>query len=433
MDPVLVGYLGLVLMLVLIFCGIPLTYAMSAVGFVGILYIKDFNFGAMQEAMLAWEKGGDAVLMCIPLFILMGQLIYQTKIVSDLFSCIRTWVGHLPGGLAVAGVVACAMFGAVTGSAYAASATMGVTMMPELLKYKYDTRLSSGVIAASASLATIIPPSVAFIVYGILTETSIASMFIAGIGPGVLLALAFAAVIVIQCIHNPKAGPRGPVFSWKERFVSLTGMLPLLVLFLVVIGGIYGGVFTPTEAAGVGVTGVVIIALVMRRLTWAIFKAAAKESAMLATSIFFVILAGYLISRFLVITGTTKHIIDCTISVGMPPWMLALSMGALYLVMGSIMDSFGIAILTFPILFPIAMAAGFDAIWFGAFATVIIAVGLITPPVGMNIFILHSVVKDIPMKDMFIGVSWFALAHAIVTFLMIIFPGIATWLPMTMK
>jgi tripartite ATP-independent transporter DctM subunit len=432
MDNILIGYLGLGLMVLLIFYGIPIGYAMTTISILGLAYVASPEVAFTQVSLLAWEKGTDPVLTSIPLFVLMGQLVFQTRIVTDMFDCIRKWAGHLPGGLTVAAVIACAGFGAVTGSTLAACATMGATIMPELKKYKYDMSLASGTIAAAAGLACIIPPSVGMILFGLLTDTSIAALFVAGVVPGLILTFVYSAWVVIKCIKNPEAGPRGEVFSWYDRIVSLKQIMPVVVLFVVVIGGIYIGVFTPTEAAGIGVTGVMIIAMCMRRLTAGIFLKSAIDSAKLSTIIYVVIVAGYLMARFLTTCGTSNHLIDTMVGLQLNKYTLIAIMTVLYLVLGCLLDTFGLTILTVPILYPITVSYGIDPVWFGIFFTLMCGVALITPPVGMHAYVLHGVCPEIPSAKIFRGALPFCIWHMLVALLVTIFPAIVLWLPNSM-
>lgn len=433
MDNIAIGYLGLGIMIVLIFYGVPIAYAMSTVSILGLAYVASPEAALTQVALLAWEKGTDSVLVSIPLFVLMGQLVFQTNIVSDLFDCVRKWAGHLPGGLAVAAVIACAGFGAVTGSTLAAVATMGATIMPELKKNNYDNRLASGTIAAAGGLATIIPPSVGMILFGLLTDTSIASLFIAGIVPGLLLTLVYSIWVILKCIWTPEAGPRGKIYGWYERIISLKQTIPVMLLFIVVIGGIYVGIFTPTEAAGIGVSGVLIIALCMHRLSLSICLSSAKEAAKLSTVIYLVVFAGYLMARFLTVCGTTTNLINVTVGMHLNYYTLIFILVILYLILGCLLDTFGLTILTVPILYPIMTSYNIDPIWFGIFFTLMAGVALITPPVGMHAYILHNVTPDIPSKEIFIGSAPFCIWHMIVVLLVTIFPSIVTWLPHTMN
>jgi tripartite ATP-independent transporter DctM subunit len=268
------------------------------------------------------------------------------------------------------------------------------------------------------------------ILFGLLTDTSIAALFVAGVVPGLILTFVYSAWVVIKCIKNPEAGPRGEVFSWYDRIVSLKQIMPVVVLFVVVIGGIYIGVFTPTEAAGIGVTGVMIIAMCMRRLTAGIFLKSAIDSAKLSTIIYVVIVAGYLMARFLTTCGTSNHLIDTMVGLQLNKYTLIAIMTVLYLVLGCLLDTFGLTILTVPILYPITVSYGIDPVWFGIFFTLMCGVALITPPVGMHAYVLHGV--EIPSAKIFRGALPFCIWHMLVALLVTIFPAIVLWLPNSM-
>lgn len=310
-DLVVVGYLGVIAMLGIAFTGVPLAYSMAFVGTVGIIWATGFDAAALQNTLLAWEQGSSFSLMTIPLFIFMGTIAFNARIVADLFDSVRKWFGKVPGGLAVAGVLASAAFGAVTGSTAASAATMGSTVFPELKRHNYDLKMSTGSIAASAGLAAIIPPSVFIIVFCVLTDQSIGKLFIATIGPGLLVTLLFSLFILVRCIINPKMGPpANEEVHFKEKLASLTSSIPVLFVFGIVIGGLYSGVVTPTEASALGVFGVMAIAAAMRRLTLKCLHDAFLDGAKLSTTIFMLVIGGWIMSRFLVSTGTTRHMVE---------------------------------------------------------------------------------------------------------------------------
>jgi len=267
MDPFVLGILAILLMIALTFLGVPIALALLAIGAVGNIYLLGLPQTAMQIHMITWETGTNFLLIAVPLFVFMGQLVYHTKIASDLYDFVHKWFGRLPGGLAVTGVFTSAGFGAVTGSSVAAIATMGIMVMPEMRKYNYNLRLATGSLASAGTLAIMIPPSIPMVIYGVWTETSIGKLFIAGVVPGILLAAGFCGMIVARCLLDPKLGPAGPKYSWKDRLSALTKLLPTTIIFVIVLGGIYGGIFTPTEASAIGAVGVLAVALVMKRLT----------------------------------------------------------------------------------------------------------------------------------------------------------------------
>lgn len=433
MSLVAVGYLGLALMLVLVLVGVPIAYALAIVSIGGMLCTMDFSSMLTQIMLVAWEQGSSFSLMSIPLFILMGTLAKTTGIVADLFDSIRKLTGRVPGGLCIAGVLAAAGFGAVTGSTMASVATMGSTVMPELERYKYDDKLSSGALAASGGLAALIPPSVLVIVYCVLTDQSIGTMFIACVMPGLLVTGIFCLYILVRCLIDPRLGPPGPSYSLKERLISLRGIVPITLLFVLVIGGMYGGIFTPTEAASVGVAGVIIITGCMRRLTLAAVRDGIYEAARLSTVIFLIIVGGWMMSRFLVTTGTTAHLVQLFVGFQMSRYALIASLFVMFLILGCALEPTAMLILTMPLLFPIVVAYGLDPVWFGGFVTMMMVLGGMTPPVGLNVYVLHSVCSRLSTGLIFSGVMPYVVLHCLCVLLIVIFPEIVTWLPGTSR
>jgi tripartite ATP-independent transporter DctM subunit len=329
-------------------------------------------------------------------------------------------------------VLACGAFGAVTGSSIATVATMGAIVMPEMRRYKYDPRLATGTLAASGTLGILIPPSVIFIFYGLMTETSIGALFIAGIVPGLLTIAMFTAIVLVRCLIKPSLGPPGPSATWGERWRSTAGLVPIIGLFLFVIGGIYAGVFTPTEAAGVGCAGVLIAGGLKRRLSRSALAKALEETALISAMMFAIIVAGYLLARFLAVTGTTEALVSILVGMELGRVGFLVLLIGLYLVLGSMLDVFGMLVLTIPFVMPVVRELGIDPIWFGVFAVVMAEVALVTPPIGANVFVMRRTAPEVPMGDIFLGVLPFVVGEMIVIALLIAFPEIALWLPRRM-
>jgi tripartite ATP-independent transporter DctM subunit len=428
----LVGALGLGVMFVLLVLGVPIAFAMAVVGAVGLWILEGPGPALAQATLIPWSEGRSFVFVTIPLFVLMGQLVFQTGLATDLYSGIRAWTGRVPGGLAVASVVACAAFGAVTGSSIATVATMGAIVMPEMRRYGYHPRLATGALAASGTLGILIPPSVIFIFYGVMTETSIGALFIAGIVPGILTALMFSTIIWVRCLITPSLGPRGPSATWQERWRAASGFLPILMLFFGVIGGLYVGAFTPTEGAGVGCAGVVLIAALKRRVTLPAMGRALEETALISAMMFAIIVAGYLLARFLAITGTAATIVDLLVGLELGRVGFLLLLVGLYLVLGALLDVFGMLVLTVPFIMPVVRELGIDPIWFGVFVVVMSEVALVTPPIGANVFVMRRAAPDVPMTEIFLGVLPFVVGEMVIIAVLIAFPEIATWLPARM-
>lgn len=433
-DIVVIGYLGIVAMLALAFLGVPLAYSMSFIGTMGLAYATSFDSASMQNILLAWEQGSSFSLMTIPLFIFMGTIAYYARIVADLFDCVRKWVGHVPGGLAVAGVLASAAFGAVTGSTAASAATMGSTVFPELKRYGYDLKMGAGSLAASAGLAAIIPPSVFIIIFCVLTDQSIGKLFIATIGPGLLVTALFSIYILIRCSLNPEMGPPAKEkVGLEEKLKSLTSCLPVIFVFGIVIGGLYTGIVTPTEASAIGVVGVLIIAACMRRLTFQCIYDAFTDGAKLSTTIFMLIIGGWLMSRFLVTTGTTKHMVEFFVGMHMGYYTLISVLFVLFMILGCALEATSILILTMPFLFPITQAYGLNPEWFGVFVTMMMVMAGITPPVGLNVFVVHGVCPDVSINGIFRGALPFCAMLFLAIVAMVIFPELVLWLPEQMS
>ena len=330
------------------------------------------------------------------MFVLMGQLVFHLRLAEDLYDAVQKWLGRLPGGMAITAVVASAAFGAVTGVSSAAVATMGAMTIPEMRRYKYDEALATGSLAAAGTLAILIPPSVLMIVYGIWTETSIGALFIAGIIPGILLTLAFAALIYVQCRLRPELGPVGPKYPWRLRIASLRKLLPIILIFSVVIGGIYMGAFTPTEASAIGVIGVLVVGLFMRRLTVACLKDSLIDTGVTTGMIFAVIIGGHLIGRFLVLTDVTTGMVNWIGHSGFNRYVILFMFVLMYLVLGALLDVWGMLILTLPFVYPRHDGVlQFDPVWFGIFVVLMTELALITPPIGINVYVMHGIAPEV--------------------------------------
>lgn len=420
-------------MVLLLTLGVPIAFAMAVTGAVGLWLLEGAGPAMAHTLLIPWAEGRSFVFVTIPLFILMGQLVFRTGLASDLYDGVRTWIGKVPGGMAITSVVACGAFGAVTGSSIATVATMGAIVMPEMRRYKYHPRLATGALAASGTLGILIPPSLIFIFYGVMTETSIGALFIAGIVPGVVTILMFSGIILVRCMISPSLGPPGPGATWSERWSSTARLFPILTLALLVIGGIYGGVFTPTEAAGVGCAGVLVMAAAMRRLTTKAMSLALEETALITAMIFAIIVGGYLVARFLAVTGITESMVAGLVAMdlGRIPFLILLVL--LYLVLGAMVDVFGMLVLTIPFVMPVVRELGIDPVWFGVFAVMMAELALVTPPVGANVFVIRRIAPEVPMSEIFIGVFPFVLGELVIIGLVIAFPQIALWLPNQMN
>ena len=430
----MLGAVVLVGMLVAVMAGFPVGLTLMGAGTLGYLVLSGPAQALTQIGLVLWDNGTNFVLVAVPLFILMGQLIFRSGLADHLFTLAQRLVGRLPGGLGVSTVAASAAFGAVTGSSVAAVATIGHIAVPEMTKRGYSVPLATGTVASAATLAILIPPSIPLVIYGVWSETSIGALFIAGIVPGLLLALLFALAVMLQPRHYPARedhamARQATAGGFRDEMM---GAMAVACLFVVVIGGIYVGMFTSTEASGVGVVGVVLIALGMRRFDWGALRLALQETVRTSASIFLVLMGGVVFSRFLVQTRLTEHMVGWVAGLAVSPQMVMLALVLLYLVLGAIMDTFGMLILTLPLVLPITKGLGYDSVWTGIFLTVLMEIAMITPPIGLNVFVLERA-TGIPSQRIFAGVLPFVAASLGLVCLLIWVPEVALWLPRTMQ
>lgn len=449
-----IALIGFAVMLVLIFAGVPLGFALMFVGLVGFAYVRadmvgqalvswgdagvEFNMRAVNGALvMTGQQMYDQVTLysftVIPLFILMGALINRANLAHELYDAANAFVGHFRGGLAMGTVVACGGFGAVCGSSLATAATISRVAMPSMRRYGYDDGLSSGAIAAGGTLGIMIPPSVPMVIYGILAETDIAKLFIAGILPGILLILLFAGAIAWTTWRHPEQGPPGARTGWRDRLRLLARVWGVVLIFLIIIGGIYGGLFTPTEAAGIGVAAAGAFALARRKLTWRTLWDSLIETGVTTGMIFVISFGAVIFANFVNLAGFTGGISNWLIGLQISPMGIVIAICLIYLVMGCIFDSLSMLILTIPIFAAILKPMGVDMIWFGIVAVITVEMGLITPPVGLNVFVVKATIGDMSLSTAFRGVWPFVAAMAIGLLLILAFPQIATVLPSLMS
>ena len=429
MSTELIGVLGILVLFILLAMRMYIGMAMMVVGFVGTGFIIGWQPSLDLLGLLPMDESASYNLSVIPLFILMGQFAFISGISTDIYNTVYKWMGHLRGGLAMATVLACAFFSAVSGSSLATGATMGMVAIPEMLKYKYDPRLATGCVAAGGTLGILIPPSIGFVIYGIQTEQSIGKLLMAGLLPGIMLSGLFILAIIIMCAFKPEMGPHGPAASWSVRFKSLSGTWGMLLLFLLVIGGIYTGIFTPTEAAGVGAFGALLILAIKRKLTWSAVVQCLGETGKMTAFIFLIIIGAAVFSYFLALTGLPTLLSDFIIGLTVSRWLIFTAIIVVYMILGCVMEVYSIMILTLPIIFPIVMALGFDPIWFGVMIVIVLEVGLITPPIGLNVFVLKGSAPGIPVETIFRGI-WPFLGMALVAMVLLaLFPQIALFIP----
>jgi C4-dicarboxylate transporter, DctM subunit len=432
MTPFAIGVIGLAVLIILLFSGMRIGLVLLLVGFAGFAYMSGLDSGLALLGAVPYKTFTNYDFSVFPLFILMGEFCFFAKISSELYNTAYKWVGHWPGGLAMASIGACAGFAAICGSSMACAATMGTVALPEMKKYKYDAALATGCLATGGTLGTMIPPSLGFVIYGIITEQSIGKLFIAGIIPGILQALLFIIVIFIMCKRNPLAGLPGPMTSIKEKMRSLKGTWIVLALFLVVMGGIYLGFFSATEAAAVGAFGALVFALATRRLSFQNFRNS-LTTTMKTSGMAFTIIAGAMVfGYFLAITRLPSELATMVMGWNLNRYIFITFVILMYFFLGCIMDAIAMCLLTIPIFIPLVTAYGFDLIWFGVLVTLMGEIGVVTPPVGVNVFVIQGIASDVPMFTVFKGIWSFVAADLVLAVLLIFFPIIATFLPTTM-
>ncbi len=433
MTPETVGIIGIAALLILIFSRMPVGFVMALVGFVGFGSLVNFNAALNLIARDVFDVFGSYNLTVIPLFVLMGQLAFHSGISSRLFDAAYKFIGHLPGGLAMASIGACAGFSAICGSTNATAATMAAAALPEMKRYGYKPGLATGVVAAGGSLGILIPPSVIFIVYGIMTQQSIGKLFVAGILPGILLTLLFMATISLWVTLKPELAPKGPRFTLREKIASLSGLVETLILFIIIMGGLFVGFFTPTEAGAVGAFATLAIAVVRRQIDWKGFTAALVETTRISCMILVIVMGATIFGHFLAITRIPFEIAGWISGLKLSSWMIMMFIILAYLVGGCLIDSLALIMLTVPIFFPVVNHLGYDPIWFGVVIVLITQIGVITPPVGINVYVVSGVARDVPLGVIFRGVLPLLAALVVGTFLLIPFPQIALFLPALMK
>jgi C4-dicarboxylate transporter DctM subunit len=429
MDPATTGILGIALLLLLFLLRQPVAFAMTLVGVLGFAFLADPGPAFTLLAQDLFETFSSYPLSVIPMFILMGTFAYASGISERLYQTTHAWVGSLVGGLTIATVLACAGFAAICGSTAATAATMGRIALPEMRKYGYDITLSTGTIAASGTLGILIPPSTIFIVYGILTEESIGKLFIAGVLPGILLSLFFVATVVVLCWRNPLLAPPGKATSLKEKLRATSGIIPALLLFLLTIGGLFLGWFSPTQAGAIGAGGALIIGLVRRQLTWKKFIQSSKEGLRTSCMVLFIIAGATVFGHFMAITNIPFMLSEWVAQLPVPPIGVMAIIIFIFFLGGFFMDSMALIVVMIPIFFPVVTKLGFDPIWFGVMVVLVAEMGVITPPVGVNVFVIKGIAPDVPLEKIFRGIMPFLVALIILTFLLMVFPKIATYLP----
>lgn len=420
---------GMALMLFLAFLRIPIAFVMIIVGFLGMAYVSSTTAALYNVGQTAYDAAINYELSVVPLFVLMGNFVARSRMAEELYNASNAFLGHRKGGLAMATIVACGGFSAICGSSLATAATMSKVAMPSMRRYGYSDSLATGSIAAGGTLGILIPPSVILVIYGILTQTSIGKLFAAGVLPGLLGVLFYLAAVRFTIWRNPAAGPSGERQNWRERIRALSSVWAVFILFAVVMGGIYGGVFSPTEAAGIGATGAFCFALARRTLTIRSFFEILEESALTTAMLFTILIGALLFANFINLTDFPQELLALAERFSETPWLVILAILIIYLIMGCVFESLSMILLTVPIFFPLVIQLGYDPIWFGIVVVVITEISLITPPVGLNVFVLRGVLPDVSTATIFRGVTAFWVADLFRLALIALVPLVSLWLP----
>ncbi|MCF0120535.1 MAG: TRAP transporter large permease [Oscillospiraceae bacterium] len=437
MSPIVIGLLGLLVLLVLLFMGKHIGIAMALVGFFGIFFMRLSQYPAamaLSKALGAFKTGAfgscsKESLVVIPMFTLMGCLCYYSGISQDLYAACYKWVSRRRGGLAIATEIACAFFGAICGSATATTASMGKICLPEMDRYGYKRTLTAGSISAGGTLGILIPPSVGFMLYGINAGVGVGPMFISGIIPGIILTICYSAVAITICTLDPEAGPKGPHFPMKEKLKALLGVLPVLVLFIMVLGGILFGWCSATEGGAIGAFGALIFMVIKGKFSIKNLTGALKETMETTAMIFLIMIGSDLLGQFFSLTGLSQYLAEVCLAAEVNKWLVLVICLGIYGILGCFVDSLPLIVLLTPIFLPIITSYGFDVMWFGVLMVMLMEFGLMTPPVGMCCYVMAGIAPDMSLGEVFKGTAPFLIGIAVAILIIILVPQAATWLP----
>lgn len=427
-----IGLVGIAALFILLALRIPVAFAMFVVGFIGIAVLNGTNAAISLLASESFTLASSPELVVIPLFILMGNVASATGMSRQLYDAAYAVIGSLKGGLASATVIGCGGFAALSGSSVASALTMGKVALAQMDRFNYNPRLSTGVVAAGGTLGILIPPSTGFVIYAILTEQSIGRLFLAGVFPGILLLGLFVLAVTVLCWLKPEYGPAGPKTSFSQKLTALAGAGPIVAVIVLTIGGIYGGLFSPVEAAAVGAGAVILIGTVMRTLSLRALWISAKDSVVTTATVMLILIAAHMINPFMALSHIPSVVGEFITAMNLSPTGVLVMILAIYIVLGCFLEGFAMLVLTLPIFFPIITDLGIDPIWFGVLVVLSLEMGLISPPVGLNVFIVKSVAPKVPLGDIFRGVVPFWLMMILTLGILIAFPQIALYLPNTM-
>lgn len=430
MSPEIIGVIGISLLLLLILLRVSVGLSLFLVGFLGVAMLTDWSVGLSQLGTAAFGTSNNYSLSVIPLFILMGMFMSNTGLGKDLFYTVDKWIGHFRGGLAIATIGAASIFAAISGSTNATTATLAKIAIPEMKEYKYKTTFSTAAVAAGGTLGILIPPSVILIIYGALTSVPIGPLLIGGIIPGIIMTLLFMLMINIQVRLNPDIAPRKKEsVSFPEKIKSLKNVWAFLIIFFISIGGIYLGVFTPTEAGGIGAIGAFILTVITKRLSFRSLYSSLDESLRLSVMLFLILIGASLFGKFLALSQIPFYLTTKVASLDVSPYLILAMILVVYFILGMFLEGIAIMVLTLPIVFPLITQLGFDGLWFGIIMVMVLNIGVLTPPLGLSVYIISGVVKDVPIEKIFLGVVPSIITMIIFTVLLVIFPEIVTFLP----
>ncbi len=433
MSSFTIGVIGILVVLLLLFWGFPIGFSMALVGYVGVWYLVNPTAAFHVVATEPFNAISSYDFQVIPLFLLAASICLSAGLGRSLLRLAYNLVGRLPGGLAMSTIGACGLFAAISSSSIATAVTIGTAAIPEMRSYKYDSALATGCVAAGGTLGILIPPSGIFIIYGIITETSIAELFVAGIIPGIILTLMFMSLIYIRARLKPQIGPPGPATSFKEKLVAFGECAEIMLLILLVLIGIIVGWFTPTEAGGIAAFGSIVVTLIRRRLSWQGFKDAIVDTVLNTGMIFMVLIGALIMNTFIAMSTIPMELAEIVTSFGLPPVLVIGLIICVYLVLGCLIDTMSMILLTIPIFFPVVTGLGFDPIWFGVIIVLVTEIAMITPPIGMNVYVISGVAKDVPMEVIFKGILPFVVVEIAFVVLLITLPQLALFLPGLMK
>ena len=430
MSPALIGIIGIIVLLLMLFLlGTPVGFAMGIVGFCGFCYIISFQAGLNMLSTVLWDTFSKYGLTVIPLFIFMGQIAFYSGVNEKLYNAAYKWVGQVRGGIAMATIMACSAFAAICGSNAATAATMTTVALPQMNKFNYEPKLSTGAIACGSTLGVVIPPSVVLIVIGLSTEQSIARLFYGGIGAGLVLAFLLIVTVYVVCLRHPEWGPVGPASRFSEKLRSLTGAFEMVLLFLLVMLGLYFGFFTPTEAGAVGSLFALLISLLQRKLSLKGFLSSITDTIRVSCMVIVIVAGAMIFGKFLAVTRIPFDIADWVVNLPVPGIFIMAIIFFIYIVGGAVMDALALLLITIPIFFPVAAKLGYDPIWFGVTITVVTTLGAVTPPVGATTYVVGGMAKNIPLQSVFKGVAYFLPAYLICILILMVFPRIILFLP----